>query len=167
MPRGVYVRTEEQKTILRENGKKYRFRKGHPNGFKKGHIPWDKGKKRPEITGKNHFNWNGGRRIDKDGYVLIHNPEHPFHDKNNNALEHRLVVEKHIGRYLKSSEVVHHLGEVNDNRPHMLMAFKNNGYHCAFHRWGYYNPKYIIFDGRNFKIKGAYVGTVMDLKETK
>ena len=28
--------------------------------FKKGNIPWDKGIERPEMSGKNHWNWQGG-----------------------------------------------------------------------------------------------------------
>ena len=29
-------------------------------GFKKGNVPWDKGIKRPEISGENSSNWKGG-----------------------------------------------------------------------------------------------------------
>ncbi len=29
--------------------------------FKKGNIPWLKGKKNPKLTGKNHPNWQGGK----------------------------------------------------------------------------------------------------------
>lgn len=44
---------------------------GHPQlnsgrtHFKKGHAPWNKGIKRPEMTGENHFAWKGGT-YDKD-----------------------------------------------------------------------------------------------------
>lgn len=31
--------------------------------FKKGCIPWNKGLKRPEMTGENHFAWKGGEAI--------------------------------------------------------------------------------------------------------
>ena len=43
-------------------GNKNGFRKGiyQGYGFKKGHIPWDKNKKRPEMSGKNNPNWNDG-----------------------------------------------------------------------------------------------------------
>ena len=40
MPTGIYDR------------KKAKYNKG---GFKKGHIPWSKGKKRPEFSGENHY----------------------------------------------------------------------------------------------------------------
>ena len=41
-------------------GKKAPWAKNNPQVFKKGHIPWNKGKKRPEISGINHFRWKGG-----------------------------------------------------------------------------------------------------------
>jgi len=99
--------------------------------------------------GENHHNYKGGRRRIYSGYILIHNPTHPFCDKNGYVKNSRLVGEKILGRYLTRKEVVHHINSIkDDDRPGNLMGFVSNGYHRAFHRWGYYNSKYIIFDGR-------------------
>ena len=37
--------------------------------------------------------WKGGRRADKQGYILVHSPEHPYRNKQNLVREHRLVME--------------------------------------------------------------------------
>jgi hypothetical protein len=77
-------------------------------------------------------NWNGGKKTLR-GYVYILKPEHPL----NNAgyvLEHRLVMEDAIGRYLTKEEVVHHINGIrNDNRIENLMLFENDGKHKAHH----------------------------------
>lgn len=53
--------------------------------------------------------WKGGRHVDKDGYVLLYAPDHPLPRRNEvYVLEHRLVMENHLGRYLTTKEVVHH-----------------------------------------------------------
>ena len=104
--------------------------------------------------GPKHFNWKGGKIKTLDGYILIKKWEHPFCNKNGYVYEHRLAIEKQIGRYLKSEEFCHHVNEIkNDNRIKNLMLFKNGGYHLAFHRWGHCNIKGIIFDGRKLKEK--------------
>ena len=52
--------------------------------------------------------WRGGRKIRKDGYILVRAPAN--HSKAGEyILEHRLIMETHIGRELEPYEVVHHI----------------------------------------------------------
>jgi len=99
--------------------------------------------------GVKHHNWKGGRIVDKFwGYAFIRNKKHPF-QRNNYIAEHRFVVEKKIGRYLLPKEIVHHLGEKDNNCPHKLMAFVSNSAHRRFHKDpNNVKPEEIIFDGR-------------------
>lgn len=120
--------------------------KGHPapkSAFKKGNHPSTEFKK-----GMIPANFRG-RSIHSKGYVYIYKPNHPFADRHKNVLEHRLVIEKQIERYLSPEEVPHHLGKKDDNRPHMLMAFVSQSVHMRFHKNpNNVKPKEIIFDGR-------------------
>ena len=75
--------------------------------------------------------WNGGRKIRKDGYILVIAPkEHPHKADDIYILEHRLVMEAKIGRYLKPSEVVHHIdGNPSNNDISNLELFSNQSEH--------------------------------------
>lgn len=67
--------------------------------------------------GKNHVEWRGGKIGAGDGYIKIYKPDHPFVVNKKYVLEHRLVIEKKIGRYLTANETVHHKNGVrSDNR---------------------------------------------------
>lgn len=69
----------------------------------------------------------------KGGYVLIHCPIHPTAVKGY-VPEHRLVVEKKIGRYLSLAEVVHHIDcNRKNNDIDNLMLFENSKEHMKFH----------------------------------
>lgn len=71
--------------------------------------------------GEEHHNWKGGTSRHGDGYIYRTAPGHPHADKDGYVLEHRLVMEQQIGRYLTSSELVHHKNEAkDDNRPENL-----------------------------------------------
>lgn len=83
-------------------------------------------KARPD---RNPF-WNGGRTVDKDGYVLCHFPAHPSATRAGYVREHRLVMEAELGRLLADDEVVDHRnGTVDDNRPSNLRVFPANSEH--------------------------------------
>ncbi len=61
--------------------------------------------------------WKGGRFKSKSGYIYIYSPNHPNKLFGNYVAEHRLIMEKHIGRYLTKQEMVHHTNAIkNDNR---------------------------------------------------
>ena len=55
------------------------------------------------ISGKNHHLFKEGRVIDNkhSDYILILTLTHPYRSKMNYIAQHRLVMEKHLGRYLK------------------------------------------------------------------
>ena len=76
---------------------------------------------------ENHPNWKGGRYIDSAGYVAVRI------DVNKYQREHRVVFERHLGRPLKSCEIVHHKnGNKQDNRIENLLL-TNHSDHTKLH----------------------------------
>lgn len=83
------------------------------------------------------------RRADKsfDGrYYKVQLPEHPFCIKGGRIYEHRLIIEKFLGRYLTPKESVHHINEIKtDNRIENLYLFESDEAHKSYHSnimWG-------------------------------
>ena len=119
------------------------FRKGHKVNFGKHHSKQTKIKIALAQKGSKGNNWKGGKYNTKQGYILIKKPEHPFCDNQGYVREHRLVMEKHLRRYLTPEEVVHHRGErypINsiknrqDNRIENLQLFANDAEHKKLHK---------------------------------
>ena len=75
--------------------------------------------------------WRGGRRQDQYGYILVvDNGKEPGANGKRYVLEHRLVMEKHLGRKLLRREFVHHLNGVRaDNRLKNLKIVSHSTHH--------------------------------------
>lgn len=87
-------------------------------------------------TGQHNPSFRHGRKIDRDGYVLVSAPpDHPFARKRKGReygiiYEHRIVLEKHLGRYLDPGEVVDHIDGLRlHNCPSNLRLFGSNADH--------------------------------------
>lgn len=92
--------------------------------------------------GSKHPLWKDGKHK-SHGYISVTKRDHPFASKMGKVPEHRLVMEKSLGRYLEPEEVVHHInGVLDDNRIENLKLFPNNKIHMQFH---YDNRVIILF----------------------
>lgn len=81
------------------------------------------------LSGPNHPMWKGGRCL-VNGYIWIHCPKHPNAKHQGYVLEHRLVMERMLGRYLSREEVVHHRDEdTTNNTESNLELFDSNSTH--------------------------------------
>jgi len=117
---------------------------------KTGNLNPNYGKRKSEMS-----SWKGGKII-RGGYIYIYCIDHPYKVWGRYVLEHRLVMEKHIRRYLKPEEIVHHINGIkDDNRIENLKLCKNESEHSKIH-----NP----FKKR-LKLKCKYCGkTIYRLK---
>ena len=85
--------------------------------------------------------WKGGRKVRRDGYVLVNVPDDYVRPSGitkaglKYALEHRVVMERALGRYLTRLEVVHHKdGDPSNNALSNLELFPNQAAHVRAHR---------------------------------
>lgn len=120
--------THKSTRLKRVKGEYSRFIQGHHLKILK------KSKKHKERIGFGNFK---GGRVSRNGYVYIYVKNHPYAVKygaTRYVKEHRLVMEKHIGRYLKPTEVVHHIdGNKENNNLSNLALFLNQSAHAKFH----------------------------------
>lgn len=73
--------------------------------------------------------WKGGRSTNGNGYIQIFMPTHPSCSSDGYVLEHRLVMEKQLGRYLERRELVHHINGIrDDNRIENLKIVSRNNH---------------------------------------
>ena len=89
-----------------------------------------------KVKGKNNPCYGKKRKgvINRAGYTYLYLPSHPKCTKEGYIAEHRLVVEKKIGRFLRKKEVVHHLNEIkSENNIDNLMLFESTHKHLSFH----------------------------------
>lgn len=80
--------------------------------------------------GADHPQWGGGRFTHKTGYVMMYCPDHPQSDVKGYLPEHRLIMEREMGRPLTRGEHVHHINGVkDDNRVENLVVLTKQEHH--------------------------------------
>ena len=108
------------------------------NGLlKRGKANKSKGKPRKHLSREKAANWNGGRYINKAGYVMILIKSGSTNRKSgweNYRPEHIIVMEKFLGRTLHKKECVHHIdGDKQNNRIDNLVIIDSNEHHRKTH----------------------------------
>jgi hypothetical protein len=73
------------------------------------------------------------RRMSR-GYVFVHMPDHPAANANNYVLEHRLVMERHLGRHLEPWEHIHHRDENRANNDLSNLELVTRAEHNSRHK---------------------------------
>lgn len=90
------------------------------------------------ISERNSCNYNGlngygHTKNHKSGYVLAYAPKHPNAHADGYIMLHTVVMEQHIGRYLRPNEEVHHINHNRaDNRIENLQLMDKHE-HRAMH----------------------------------
>lgn len=78
--------------------------------------------------------WNGGRNIDKDGYILIKDRNHNSCNSNGYVREHVLICENVLGRKLSKQNMIHHIDfNKSNNTNNNLVICENDEYHKLLH----------------------------------
>jgi hypothetical protein len=87
---------------------------------------FQKGHKKSNLS--SNAQWKGGKIIDEKGYIRIR------FSPNKWQYEHRIVMEKHLGRKLRKSEQIHHIDSNKINNViSNLILFPNPRAHTNFH----------------------------------
>jgi hypothetical protein len=102
--------------------------------------------------------YNGGIIVDKDGYVCIKTPNHARATKGHPYIyEHVLVMENHLERYLRDSELVHHIDGDKQNNRLKNLQLTTNSKHVSFHaKQRYDNCKHELH-GDRCKLCGSFI----------
>jgi len=121
-----------------------------------------KGIQRKDQLGSKSPNWKGGSYISSDGYRLVTirdriNVKSPWSVYER---EHRVVIEKHLGRKLLKKETIHHIdGDKLNNKIDNLFLCENHSKHrqahTSLHEIGYFLIKIGAIEFKN----GAYLKT--------
>ena len=86
----------------------------------------------------------GRKEKNQGGYIRIYFPSHPKADKRGWILEHDLIMECNIGRWLNSNEIVHHINGIKDDNRLKNLKLMTRSEHMKLHRKERLNRKGVM-----------------------
>lgn len=87
-------------------------------------------------VGAGNPKWRGGVVRQPSGYLYEYAPDHPHATRSGYVMQHRLVVEREIGRILDPVEEVHHRNHIrDDNRYENLEVQADKRAHRVLHAY--------------------------------
>ena len=75
----------------------------------------------------------GHKKKRGDGYIAIYFPDHPNSTKQGYIMEHDLVMECYLGRWLKDDEIVHHINHKRDDNKISNLMLMTKSEHAKMH----------------------------------
>lgn len=96
-------------------GDRIRFIKGHQNRCGVGH------------------NSKGGQVTTNDGRIKIYVPNHPYSDYNGYIFRYRLIIERHLNRYLNPNEIIHHINNIKTDDRLENLSILSPSQHTVLH----------------------------------
>jgi len=72
-------------------------------------------------------------RINRDGYIQVLAKGYPSSNKKGYVLEHRLIMERSLDRYLKNYEIIHHKNEDREDNRIENLEVMTRAEHAAIH----------------------------------
>ena len=75
----------------------------------------------------------GHKKKRGDGYIEIYFPDHPKSTNDGYIMEHDLIMECNIGRWLKKDEIVHHINHIRDDNRIENLKLLTKSEHARLH----------------------------------
>lgn len=123
-------------------------------------------------SGANSGNFKGYRRRTSKGYIALYRPNHPMATKDGLVMEHRVIMEEHLGTFIPKGFTVHHINGIKDDNRIENLALMTNSAHSALHnhrdekqKHGKEHPLYKDFDktlAQKLRLQGYTVNQICE-----
>ena len=86
--------------------------------------------------GEQDPNWKGGRKKTNKGYIVTMKKGHPRATVDGYVMEHIVIMEECLGRFIGVDEVVHHINGIKDDNRVSNLEVMGFGEHTRHHHLG-------------------------------